>query len=46
MDGGIAPFIEVLYLIDNLNASKQMQAMNHVHLGRYRFGIRARLRFS
>ena len=38
MDGGIAPFIELLYLIDNLkqvNVSKQMQAMNHVYLGRY-----------
>jgi len=35
MDGGITPFIELLYLIDNLNATKQMQAMNHVHLGCY-----------
>ena len=35
VDGGIAPFIELLYLIDNLNASKQMQAINHVYLGHY-----------
>ena len=36
VDGGDALFIELLYLIDNLNASKQIQAMNHVYLGHYK----------
>jgi len=48
VDSGNALCIGLLFLIVKLkqvNASRQMQAMIHVLLGRYKFGIRVRLSF-